>query len=45
MWNLIKNDTKELLRKTETNSQISEPILWLPEGKPCGSGEELGGWE
>ena len=25
-----KNDTKELIYKTETNSQISKPILWLP---------------
>ena len=25
-----KNDTKELIYKTETNSQISKPISWLP---------------
>lgn len=30
MWNLIKKDTKELICKTEANSQISQPILWLP---------------
>ena len=29
MWNL-KNDTKELTYKTETNSQISKAVLWLP---------------
>ena len=28
-----KNDTKELIYKTETNSQISKAILWLPQGK------------
>ena len=33
-----KNDTKELIYKTETNSQISKPILWLPQGKPWGEG-------
>ena len=25
-----KNDTEELIYKTEINSQISKPILWLP---------------
>lgn len=28
-----KNDTKELTYKTETNSQISKPVLWLPKVK------------
>ena len=28
-----KNDTKELIYKAETNSQISNPILELPLGK------------
>ena len=27
MWNLIKNDTKELIHKTETDSKISKPNL------------------
>ena len=33
-----KNDTKELTNKTETNSQISKPILWLSQGKLWGGG-------
>ena len=27
MWNLIKNNTKELIHKTETDSKISKPNL------------------
>ena len=30
MWNLIRIVRKNLLKKTETNLQISKPILWLP---------------
>ena len=37
MWNLIKNDTKELIYKTDTDS-ILKPNLWLPKGKRCGEG-------
>lgn len=33
MRNLIKNDTKELIHKTETDSKILKPYLWLPKGK------------
>ena len=33
MWNLIKNDPKELIDKTETNSQISKQDLGFPKGK------------
>ena len=41
-----KNDTKELIYKTETNSQISKPILWLVTISETTAGrEELGGWE
>ena len=36
MWNLIKRDTKELIYKIETNSQISKSNLWLPKGKLSG---------
>ena len=36
MWNLVKNDTKELIQKTE--SKISKPNLWLPKRKLCGEG-------
>ena len=39
MWNLIlKNDTNELIYKTETDSQISKTNLWLPKGKRRGEG-------
>ena len=34
MWNLkIKNDTSELIYKTEINTQTEKTNLWLPEGK------------
>ena len=38
MWNLtFKNDTNELIYKTETDSQISKTNLWLPKGRHgCG---------
>ena len=35
MWNL-KNDTNELIYKTETDSQTSKTNLWLPKGKAGG---------
>ena len=44
MWNLIKNDTKELIYKRETNAQISKPNLWLPKGK-LWSGDKWGEWD
>ena len=37
MWDL-KNDTNELIYKTETDSQTSRMNLWLPEGKGWGGG-------
>ena len=30
---LKKNDTNELIYKTEADSQTYETILWLPKGK------------
>ena len=36
MWNLVKNDTNELIYKTETDSQISKSNLWTPKGKHGG---------
>ena len=30
---ILKNDTNELVYKTETDSQTSKTNLWLPEGK------------
>ena len=38
MWNLIKNDTWELVNKTESDSKISKPNLWLPKRKHRGWG-------
>ena len=35
MWNL-KNDTNELIYKTETDSQTEKTNLWLPKGKRVG---------
>ena len=39
-----KNDSKELIYKTETNSQISKSNLWSPKGKPQWE-HKLGGWD
>ena len=38
MWNLIKNDTKELIHKAERDSKILKPNLSLPKGKYCREG-------
>ena len=39
-----KHGTNELIYKTETNSQILKPNLWLSKGK-CGVGsDKLGNW-
>ena len=32
-WNLKKNDTNELIYKTETDSQTLKTSVWLPKGK------------
>ena len=32
MWNLIENDTNELIYKTEADSKISQSNIWLPKG-------------
>ena len=37
MWNL-KNNTNELIYKTETDSQTEETDFWLPKGKEEGEG-------
>ena len=45
MWNLIlKNDTNELMYKTETVLQIPKTNLWLPKGKH-GGWEKSGAWD
>ena len=38
IWSLIKNDFKKRTYKTETDSMISKPNLWLPKGQCKGSG-------
>ena len=39
-----KHGTNELIYKTEINSQILKPNLWLSKGK-CGVGsDKLGNW-
>ena len=44
IWNLIKNDTKELVYKTETNSQISKSNRVI-KGETMGRRHKLGGWD
>ena len=43
MWNL-KNDTNELIYKTEIDSQTQEKCLWLPKEKRLGR-DKLGAWD
>ena len=43
MWNLIRNDTTELIYKTEFESQMQKTNLWFPEGKLWGT-DKLGDW-
>ena len=43
MWNL-KNDTNELIYKTEIDSQTLKTHLWLPKGKGGGR-DKLGVWD
>ena len=44
MWNLKKNDTNELIHKTETDSQTSMTNLQLPmeKGREAGYIRSLG---
>ena len=44
MWN-PKNDTNDLIYKTETDSQTSKTNLWLPKGKRGGGRDKLGVWD
>ena len=37
---VFKNDTNELIYKTETDSQTSKANLWLPKGKGWGGGRD-----
>ena len=43
MWNL-KNDTKELIYETKTDTQTSKTDFWLPKGKSQGK-DKFRGWE
>ena len=40
----LKNDTNELIYKTETASQTQKTHLWLPKGKGGGR-DTLGAWD
>ena len=40
-----KKDTKELIYKTETNTQILKSNLWLPKGTPFWWRDKLGEWD
>ena len=40
-----KNYKLELIYKTETNSQMSKPILWFPKGKLLGGVGGGSNWE
>ena len=35
MCHLIKNDTGELVNRTESDAKILKPNIWLPKGKHC----------
>ena len=43
MWNLIKNDTKEHIYKTETDAKILKQTYGNQRGNTGGS-DKLGGW-
>ena len=44
MWNLIKDDSGELVHKMESDSKISKQNLWLSKGKQWG-GDKMEGWD
>ena len=44
MWNLIKNDTHELICETETDSQSQRADLWLPV-RTSSEREGRGDWD
>ena len=41
----LKNDTNELIYKTEIDSQIQKTNLWLPKGIWGVKGNKLGVWD
>ena len=44
-WNLKKYYIRELIYKTETESQMQKTNLQLPEGKSGEGRDESGGWD
>ena len=45
---ILKNDTNELINKTEIDSQIQKTKVWLPKGIAVGGGQggdKLGAWD
>ena len=46
MWDLIlKNDTNDVIYKTEKDSPILKTNLWLPKGKRRTGRDKLGVWD
>ena len=48
IWFLKKDETNELVCKTETDLQILKTNWWLPKGKCCGGaagGYKSGAWD
>ena len=43
-FKIKRNDTNELIYKTETDSQTQRMNLWLPE-EPVGGRDRLGVWD
>ena len=41
---ILKNDTNELIYKTEIDSQTQKTNLWLPKGE-SGERDKLGVWD
>ena len=42
---ILKNDTNELIYKTETDSKTSKTNLWSPKWKGWGRRDKLGVWD
>ena len=42
---IYKNDTNELIYKTETDLETLQTNLWLPKGKSGGGRDKLGVWD
>ena len=42
---IYKDDTNELIYKTETDLETLQTNLWLPKGKGGGGRDKLGVWD